>query len=568
MLQTCHTKFTAAMLRTIFIVILIYTPSLVLNAQTLKLAKDVENNLKKVNPMDIKSHVDYLADDKLLGRKPGTPGYDMAVDYVVEQFKKLKVAPGGNDGTYLQKVNLLNASTHKDNATFIMKYGTEEIDTLSWGQDFVINPNFGSANVRLEAPLVFAGYGIHAPEIGYDDYAGIDVKGKVVVILRGKPSSFPSTIAAHSQNGYTHLEAAFKHGAVGVLMGTLLSRPLSMTDRNSIIGVADEEGKVVYSRAYYDNSIQLLGTISASIFNRLFKENNLDLGQILYDLENAKPASASLNQSIKVEYSTTYSITESENVIGLIQGSDPVLKKEYVVHSAHLDHIGIGRPVKGDSINNGAHDNASGVASLLEIARIYSNLKEKPKRSVLIVMVTAEEMGLLGSAYFVRRPTVPKENIVAGINTDMPTIIAPLLSAVALGSEHSSLKAEVAKACDYLGIDLEDDPEPEQVRFVRSDQYSFVTGGIPALHIKYGNKAKPGIDLKEMVSAWRAEYYHRPQDGPDGIFDYNAGKTYVQLNFLISYLVAQNPNRPYWLEGDFFGNRFSKKTGVNSEGSN
>jgi len=549
-------------------IILLIVTSATLFAQKYEISKDVATNLENVKPADIKAHIDYLADDKLLGRKPGTPGYDMAVDYVVEQFKKMKVAPGGDNNSYLQKVNLLNATTQKQDAHFLLKHYNGNIDTLNWGTDFIVNPHFEIPEVSIEAGLAFAGYGIHAPEIGYSDYEGIDVKGKVVVILRGVPSKFPSTIAAHSQGSYAHLDAAFKHGAIGVLTATLSARPLSITSQNSIIGVADEQGKIVYSRSHYDSSIKLSGNLSASIFNQIIKDNGLELGQILFDIENAKPSSAILNQSISVSYTSSYRITESHNVIGLIQGSDPKLKNEYVVHSAHLDHIGVGRPVKGDSINNSAHDNASGVASLLEIARIYSNLKAKPKRSILIVMVTAEEMGLLGSAYFVRRPTVPKAQIVAGINTDMPTIIAPLLSAVALGAEHSSLNREVIEACKYLGIDLEEDPEPEQVRFVRSDQYSFVTGGIPALHIKYGNKSMPGVDLKELVKEWRAEYYHRPQDNPDGIFDYNAGKTYVQLNFLISYFVAQNPQRPYWLEGDFFGERYGAKRTNRPIGSN
>ena len=459
--------------------------SLSANAQKLKIAEDVDKQLSKVDPNDIKRHVDYLADDALLGRKPGTAGYDMAVNYVIEQFKKMKVAPGGNSGSYLQQVNLLNASTSKEQSSFVLQYHDGTSEELSWGRDFVLNPHFESAEVEFEGSLVFAGYGIHAPEIGYDDYADIDVKGKVVVILRGTPPNTPSTIAAHSQGNYAQLEAAFNHGAAGVLIGTLLSRPLSFSDRNSIIAAADEKGKVVYTRAHYDPAIKVFGNISAGILNNLFKVSQIDLGETLIKLEQGKPASTPLEASIKVAYSSKYQITESHNVIGKIEGSDPVLKKEFVVHSAHLDHIGVGRPVKGDSINNGAHDNASGVASLLEIARIYSNLKTKPKRSILIVMVTAEEMGLLGSAYFVRRPTVPKESIVAGINTDMPTIIAPLLSAVALGAEHSSLSNEVMKACGYLGIDYEEDPEPEQVRFVRSDQYSFVMAGIPAFHIKY-----------------------------------------------------------------------------------
>jgi Zn-dependent M28 family amino/carboxypeptidase len=193
--------------------------------------------------------------------------------------------------------------------------------------------------------------------------------------------------------------------------------------------------------------------------------------------------------------------------------------------------VGIGAPVEGDSIYNGAHDNASGVASLLEIAGIYSRLKQKPRRSILLLMVTAEEMGLLGSSYFAQRPTVPAQSIVANINTDMPTIIAPLLSAVALGAEHSSLKEQVSMACNYLKIALEPDPEPEQNVFIRSDQYSFVKQHVPALMIIYGTKTPSGNNHLEKVREWRAKYYHKPQDDINSIFDFEAGKKYTQLNF-------------------------------------
>jgi Zn-dependent M28 family amino/carboxypeptidase len=246
--------------------------------------------------------------------------------------------------------------------------------------------------------------------------------------------------------------------------------------------------------------------------------------------------------------------------VGKFTGSDAKLRNEYVVHSAHLDHIGITAPVKGDSINNGAHDNASGVACVLEIAKVYSKLKEKPKRSMLFVFLTSEELGLLGSAAFAANPTVPKASIVANVNMDMPTIIAPLLSVVALGGQHSTLLEPVKQASAYMGVSLEEDPEPEQNRFIRSDQYNFVTAGIPALHIKYGNKTADGKNnLSEEVQKWRATTYHKPQDDINGTFDFEAGKKYVQLCFLIGYQVAQNPVRPTWNKGDFFGQRYGSR---------
>ncbi|SFG04819.1 M28 family peptidase [Pontibacter chinhatensis] len=526
-------------------------------AQSPEVPKKVAKAMEKVKPSDIRNHIAYLADDKLLGRKPGTPGYQMAVDYVTDQFRKLNVQPAGENNTYLQTVRVRTAYTNPD-ATMQLDAGAAGVAELAYGKDFSIFPNAGQEQVTVEAPLVFAGFGISAPDMNYDDYANLDAKGKIVVIMRGTPEGFPSTVSSYSTDYQTILNTAAKNGAVGVLVASLNPAgnlpEFSSRGMSSVMGA---DGKVAASRSYHE-SIKVLGMLHFNVLQKLMEGANLDLVQVATNLRNGQPASANLPFSIETSYSNRYEDIESPNVVGKIEGSDPVLKNEYVVHSAHLDHIGVGRPIDGDSIYNGAHDNASGVASLLEIARVYNNLKQKPKRSILIVMVTAEEMGLLGSAYFAKYPTVPASQLVANVNTDMPTLIAPLLSVVPLGAAHSSLQGEVQKASNYLGLDVEEDPEPEQNRFVRSDQYSFVVQGVPALHIKYGNKTADGKNnLDETVKVWREKYYHKPQDNFEGgTFDFDAAKKYVQLNFLIGYLVAQDAQRPTWNEGDFFGNRF------------
>ncbi|RNI21888.1 M28 family peptidase [Rufibacter latericius] len=527
--------------------------------QSLTLEKDVDQQLKKVKPEALRAHIQYLADDKLMGRLPGTPGYQMAVDYVVDQFKKLGVQPGGENGTYLQKVRIRKAFTGKDAAlSLTTAQGTK---ALVPGTDFVFYPNPQNPSVSLEAPLAFAGYGITAPEVGYDDYANLDVKGKVVVILRGAPKNFHSTIAAASMHFSTILQNAVNHGAVGVVVGTNNASPRAMLPNLSrgANSVMTAEGKVAASGSFVSDQSKLFSYINAATFHSLLQGAGLDTAQVVANLQKGTPNSAALPAKLQARFTSTYQDFDSYNVAGKITGSDATLKEEYVVHSAHLDHMGISTPVKGDSIYNGAHDNASGVASVLEIAKVYSQLKQKPKRSLLFVLVTGEEMGLLGSAYFARYPTVPKEKIVADINTDMPTIIAPLLSAVALGAEHSSLAQPVAKAAGHLGIAVEADPEPDQNRFIRSDQFSFVSQGIPALHIKYGNKTKDGQNnLNKQVEVWRAAFYHKPQDELNESFDFEAGKRYVQLNFLISYQVAQASQRPSWNANDFFGGRYKK----------
>ncbi|RAU81796.1 M28 family peptidase [Pontibacter arcticus] len=526
-------------------------------AQALKVEKSISKKLKKVKPESIKGHIQYLADDKLKGRKPGTEGYQMAVDYVTDEFKKMGAEPGGENNTYLQKVRLRTATT-APSATFTSIDASGKQEVLTYGKDFSIYPNPQEKNVTVEAPLVFAGYGITAPDLGYDDYANVDAKGKIVVVLRGAPASFPSTVSLYSMDMLTILENAAAHGAVGVLVGATAQGATPPTFAGGVNSVMGADGNVAFSRSFASDQIKMLGMVNYETLQKYLATANLKIDETMVSLKSGKTVSAPIAYSAKASYTSQYKDIESYNVIGKITGSDPVLKNEYVVHSAHLDHMGIGRPINGDSIYNGAHDNASGVASLLEIAKLYSKMKVKPKRSVLVVMVTAEEMGLLGSAYFAKFPTVPAKSIVADINTDMPTLIAPLLSVVPLGANHSSLQKEVQQAAAYLNLDVEEDPEPEQNRFIRSDQYSFVTAGIPALHIKYGNKTADGQNnLNKTVEAWRATTYHKPQDNPDGVFDYDAAKKYVQLNFLISLQVAQAPQRPTWNPGDFFGTRFA-----------
>jgi hypothetical protein len=438
----------------------------------------------------------------------------------------------------------------------VLKDAAGNTDSLLLGRDFIPMPHPLKTSANTEGQLVFCGYGVEIPG-GYSDYTGIDVKGKIVVLVDGAPGGLHSTLTAHFSNAGNKLNTAFEKGAVGVIVINPTPRantaPNTTNLTSQTVNALNLDKTVAYGRRFNGNlPVAMTGT--RFLLNRLIMNSGKNIEQVFASIKSGKPLSFPLNYSLYSSYSTTHSDFESYNVVGLIPGSDKQLKNEYVVHSAHLDHLGVSRPQNGDSIYNGAHDNASGVASLLEIARLYKTSGAKPKRSVLIVMVTAEEMGLVGSSYFAANPTVPKSSIVADVNTDMPTVIAPLLSVVPLGAEHSSLMSNVQFAAKYLGLDIEKDPEPNENRFVRSDQYSFVVNGIPALHIKYGNKTNnPDFDLVKFVREWRAKYYHQAADGMNGIFDFAAAKKYVQLNFLISYSIAQTAARPKWNEGDLFG---------------
>ncbi len=529
-------------------------------AQTWTPPASVAAALPTAQPTAFEAHVRYLAHDRLRGRLPGTPGYQLAVDYVTAQLRQNGVLPAGEQGGYTQKVRLRRAFV-EPGAVLSYQPASGAAQPLAYGPAATVYPNPGQAEVVVkDAPLVFAGYGISAPELKYDDYAGLDARGKVVVVTRQPLRQFGENERQYFSDLRTVLETAARHGAVGVLLAAARPEAHLPDFPKGVVSAIGPDGQVAVSRSYAPGSVQLVGSVSAATLQQFFAGAATDTTQALAALRAGKLASQVLPGRFSARYRSRYQEVESYNVVGKIMGSDPKLRAEYVVHSAHLDHLGVGTAINGDSIYNGAHDNATGVASVLEISKLYAGLKQKPRRSVLFVLMTGEEMGLLGSAYFAKLPTVPKTALVADINTDMPTIIAPLLGVVPLGADHSSLLAEVRQAADYLKLTVEPDPEPAQNRFIRSDQYSFVVQGVPALHIKYGNRTADGKNnLSETVQKWRAVTYHKPQDNVDGgTFDWAAGAQYARLNFLIGYQVAQVAKRPSWNKGDFFGVRFGR----------
>jgi hypothetical protein len=521
------------------------------SSQDLQLTKKTRYALEQVDSHAIKRDIAYLADNKLKGRLPGAPGYQMAIDYVVDQFKKIGLSPAGEKGGYTQKLILRKANINYQSSIALLKDKSGNVDSLLPAKDIFIAPHTLQSSVAVEAPLVFAGYGLDIPG-KYSDYDSVDVKGKIVVVIGGTPSvlALPSTLEAHFANIGSKLDIAVSKGAIGLLVVYLR---VGVPPSSGTVTVAmNPEKTVAYSRSS-NSELRLVGRLPRAVLQRLFMNSDRNFTQTLADIGQGKASSFAFKYSVSVQYTSSFTDIESYNLVGKIEGGDARLKSEYVVHTAHLDHVGVGRVIKGDSIYNGAHDNASGVASLLEIARTYKRMGSKPRRSILIIMVTGEEMGLLGSAYFAGHPTVPKEQIVADVNTDMPTLIFPLLSITPLGAAHSSLQKDVAFAAHELGIEVQEDPMPEEVCFIRSDQYSFVLQGIPSLHVKYGTKASnPGVDIVTLTKNWRNENYHKPSDEIGNSFDYAAARKYVQLNFLISYAVAQTTARPAWNTGDYF----------------
>jgi hypothetical protein len=539
-----------------FLLFPIGTFAQMVTSEVLKLTETIDTN-------KIKAHVAYLASDALLGRKPGKPGYQMAVDYVIKEYKSMGILPAGENGGYTQKIVLRNSKLVKEKTSLNFAQNDGSSKKLTLGEDYLFYANPERAKVDFNAPLVFVGSGIDAPELGFNDYKNIDVKGKICVILQKSPDNVPANVKLHLRYPSTYQDYALKHGAVGVLLCNYenntarfkVGANLSIQGGSTV--AIKPDGKLTPSANYMGGNIQVAGSITVDVLKDLMKANGLNLEEIWKGLEKGNYVSQNLQTTASGIYESVYSDIESYNVIGKIEGTDKKLNKEYVIHSAHLDHLGVGKAIEGDSIYNGAHDNASGVAAALEIARTYSQLPVKPKRSMLFLMCTAEEMGLLGSAYFANNPTVPKKDIVVDVNTDMPTFLAQLESIAPLGAEHSTLDDITKKAANLLNLSIESDPEPTEGRFVRSDQYSFVKAGIPALHVKFGH-INSNKNLAEDVKKWRAAHYHRPSDQIENGFVWSASRKYAQVNFLISYMAAQDKKRVAWKKDDFFYLRLKK----------
>jgi hypothetical protein len=510
----------------------------------------VVNAMQRIRPAAIRAHMEFLADDLLEGRGTGTRGHEIAARYVAAQLEAAGLEPGAGGG-WLQSVPLRRSELVADSSRLEVIQADGERKELGFGSDYVMSGDFQAA-AEVEAPVVFVGYGLTAPEHGYDDYAGIDVEGKVVACFGGAPASFPPEERAYFGAGPVKAETAVAHGAVGLLR-------LWSGDDDKLVpwsGLAQmlanfqkldwlDGGKA------HDSYPQLRGTaaLGPAASRELFAG-----AAVTYAAAQAKPAAELLPVRVRMVKQSRLSDFTSPNVVGLLRGSDPALAGEYVVFSAHLDHLGIGTPVNGDAIYNGAVDNASGVASLIEIARAFAALPQRPRRSLLFVAMTGEESGLIGSDYFVHHPPVPLAAIAANVNIDGGSMW-PFNALFARGADHSTLKAAVAAAAAAAKIPVVADPFPEQAGLVRSDQYSFIRQGVPSLILGAARDAA----ARTLALDWLRNRYHQPNDDMSQPLDFAAAARFARDEFLIGYAVAQADARPRWNPGDFFGGRFGAR---------
>jgi hypothetical protein len=511
----------------------------------------------------IRADVEFLADDRLEGRLAETRGYEIAARYVAAQFAALGLRPGGTDGRWFQDVPLVESAAVIPAArlTLFPAGGGQAIELTS-AEDFLPSADAVNADVTIRAPLVFAGFGISAPERQYDDLAAIDLRGRIAVVLSGAPSLFPPDVRAHYAANTTKLPVLLARGAVGVLQ---VQTPVDQK-RVPWARIVQQSWRPSMRWARPDGTVdsawpelRARAALSPDAARRLFAAAPRTIDEVYAAAEAGRPQAFELPFEAELTRRSVIGRKSSENVIALLPGSDPVLRNEYVVLTAHLDHVGRGAPVAGDSIYNGAFDNASGIAVMLETARMLSARGRAPRRSVLFVAVTAEESGLLGSDYFAEYPTVPRERIVANLNMDMPVMLGPVADLVAFGAEHSTLGAVAARAARAEGFTLSPDPMPEETIFVRSDQYSFVKRGIPALYLDSGKRSRdPAIDQKQRYEAFLRERYHQPGDDLSQPIDYGSLSALARVNARITTTIGNERRRPSWNPDSFFRERFAR----------
>ena len=502
-----------------------------------------------------RAHVAFLADDLLEGRETGTRGHEIAARYIATQFDLMGLKPGGENGGWLQSVGLAEIGLAGASPTLVITAPSGAKTYENGGLAIIRGPITGG-DADVTADTVFVGFGMTDKTLGIDDYKGLDVRGKVAVIMRGAPLSMESESGAHLVSDQARNAAA--HGAVGVVyVRTLSAQKASSWKSQQSNARSARTTWVQKDGAPFDSAygIRATATVDTEPGALLFEGARQSLAQVLaQDTAKARPKGFALKTQVTLKASTSVRKYTSPEVIGVIEGSDPKLKDEYVVLMGHADHLGVRPNMPGDNIYNGALDNGAGIATLLEVAHAFTK-GERPRRSLLIVANTAEEKGLLGAEYFAHYPTVPVEKIVAGIDLDMPMLMYDFTDVVAYGGDHSTLGDAFRKAGATMGVTVSPDPMPEQTIFVRSDHYALVKAGIPAVMLATGMQ-------NGGQAAWDSYFeknYHQPSDDMKLPIRWAQGARFAKINYLVARDLADADQPVRWYAKDYFGDLFAEK---------
>jgi Peptidase family M28 len=510
-----------------------------------------------IRPEAVSAHIRFLADDLLEGRAPGERGFDIAAAYVASELQGMGLEPAGDDGTWFQPMTFRAARLREAR----LEVGTPggEAAALVPDRDFVARAPLGTGVADVTAPVVYVGHGIVAPEYHWDDLAGVDLKGKWAMVLTGAPLGttadfFPPIPSAVYGSPRSKLERLLARGVAGVLWVQTPARekisPFSQLVSHAQRGwMALVEDGIVPAREQLPQAGLSMAGADALLAAAGRPER---LATLFAAAERRERAPFELGTRVRLRAEAALRTVHTANVLGLwraVPGSPTA--GEAMVYTAHLDHLGIGKPEAGDAIYNGASDNAAGVANVLEIARAFTRLAQRPRRAVLFAFVTGEEEGLLGSEWLVAHPPVRRDALVADVNCDSGLPVFRFHEVFALGADQSTLQQDAERAATALGLTLGPDPDPKQASAVRSDQYSFLRVGIPAAATKVGFGGASEQE-RAAAEAYTKTHYHRAADHWEADRDHGPAAMLARFQFLLGLSAAQRAERARLLPESFF----------------
>jgi Zn-dependent M28 family amino/carboxypeptidase len=492
------------------------------------------------------NHVKVLADDNMEGRDTGSAGLKRAEAYVVSQLEAAGLTPAGTQGYYQPVLFESRVLLENESSAALVRNGVAE--PLVLGEDANMGTRVDEVS-GVNAPLVFVGYGLSIPESNYDDLAGLDLRGKVAVFIVGSPETIPAAVASHYQTIIERWKLFRKAGAIGLVS---IFNPASMDIPWSRISLNRLHPTMDLAGAEFKETAgeQLALAFNPAHAGRLFAGSGHSFDEIAALAKDRKPMPHfALPVSIQAKTRFEKKPIESANIVAMLPGSDPLLKSEFVVLSAHIDHVGIGEPIAGDRIYNGAMDNASGSAVLLDVATSLKRQPQHLKRSLLFVFVTAEEKGLLGSKYFGAHPTVATKAMKADINIDMFLPLVPLKLLTVYGLAESDLGDMAREVATADGVAVGADPQPLRNIFVRSDQYNFIRHGVPSLAMKI-TATTP--EQEQLYKDWLTRRYHAPSDDLEQPVNLAAAGKYEDIIRDLMIKAANTTQAPQWKPNSFF----------------
>ncbi len=518
----------------------------------------VDDAAKLITEQSLLEPIEVLSSDEFEGRAPATPGEEKTLQYIIEQFQSIGVEPGMEDGSYLQEFPLLGQQVDGETARFTIRHNGRVMNELEYRTEFMAWPSNEEERVQIEnAEVIYVGYGIQAPEFDWDDYKGADVEGKILVYKNSDPSYDPDIFEGDSRLYYGRWSYKFEKAEEMGALGAIIIHTTPTAGYGWSI-VENSWGRERFALQSGDNGNEPTPEFSSWLTEEssasLFRHAGLDLTEQLDAAASREFEPVTLDGvTVDVNLSATYSNMSSNNVVGKITGSDPDLQDEYMIFSAHFDHLGITNPVNGDSINNGAIDNAAGVSAVLNIANALKSVESKMKRSALFVLVGAEEMGLLGSQYWAANPTVHPGKVTANLNLDGMQVYGKTNDVVLVGYGRNTITDIIKKYASDEGRVVKPDPEPGQGFFYRSDHFSFAKIGIPAI---FPNRGRDYVDKTEAevaaIDSANTANYHAVSDEINEFWDMSGMEQDTRLFFRAAFDILNADEMMKWNENDEF----------------